>query len=96
VVLLVAAICLLSGLDLACTLAARDQATFRELNPLIGRRIDDAGSVVLFKVLTVAAASVTFLALRRHRITELACWTVGAAHVALAMIWGMYHHIVYI
>jgi len=91
VLLLVGVICLLNGFDLAFTLLARQVGQFREVNPVARPLLERPAALVAFKVAAVLVASVIFIAFRRHRLTEIACWGFCFVYTALSLVWTTYY-----
>ena len=77
--------------DLGYTLSEWGTNDFVELNPLAAKLMSAPGHlVVVFKFGMLGVATLILLALRQHRVTELACWLVVAAKLYLAVRWFVY------
>ena len=64
----------LSVLDLVWTMLAHRAGAMSELNPLGSRFIDDARSLILFKLVATAIAAGILFATRRYHFARRACW----------------------
>jgi hypothetical protein len=91
VLLLVIVLWVLNAFDLKFTLLAQHIGGFIEMNPLARMFVSDSGALIAYKFALIIPATVIFLALRRRLITEVGCWLLLAAHVALAFIWREYY-----
>lgn len=89
VILLVCAIWLLNGFDLALTVIANNQGLLQEGNP-VARYMLRLGtpSIVLFKIGLVLIGSYPLLRYRRARITEIGTFIILIAYALLAVHWS--------
>ncbi len=91
VVLLLAAVWLLNGFDLTFTLIANAHGRFLEMNPVAAVLLSGpALAVVIYKAALVAFGTAILLWVRRHSISELACWFLLATNVYVAVRWSLY------
>ena len=93
VLLLLLALWVLNGFDLALTLLATGRDGFVELNPLAARLLHSAAGLIAFKLAMVGLASAIIVLLRRRRTTELGCWGMCAAYTGLACMWSVFYRI---
>lgn len=93
VLILCAALWLLNGFDLVCTISARDIGGFHEQNPVARSMLESSPALVVLKLIGVTLASTIFIAYRRHRVIELACWGMTAIYVSLSLLWMTYYNI---
>ena len=93
VVLMVVFIWIVSVFDLTFTMLAHKLGGFRELNPVARSLLDSSDALIIWKVATVLAASLVFLALRKRRVTEIGCWGLAIVHTILAFLWAAYYTI---
>jgi hypothetical protein len=63
---------------------------FNEMNPVAQAMMDHPYAIIVFKLGTVAFASVVLLAFRRHPLAELGCWGLAAVYALLSVIWLQY------
>ena len=84
VVLMVVFIWIVSVFDLTFTMLAHKLGGFRELNPVARSLLDTSDALIIWKVATVFATSLVFLALRKRRVTETGCWGLAVVHTARA------------
>ena len=87
VISLLVVLWVLNFFDLAYTIHAHQTGQFFELNPVARGMLDSPWILAGFKCLAVALGSVILIALRRHRLAELAAWLLCLAYVALAIRW---------
>lgn len=91
ILLALAIVWVISIFDLGYTLAEKGTGQFVELNPLAEKLLNGPDhTVVFFKFALLGLSTVIILALRRYRITELACWLMVVAKVYLAVRWFTY------
>lgn len=89
VILLVGAIWLLNGFDLAFTLLSHQQGVLDEQNPFARQMLEQGvASIVLYKVGLVLIGSYPLLRFRTVRITELGTLVIVLAYATLAMRWS--------
>ena len=92
IVLLLIAIWVVNLFDLAFTLIAHDTGNFVEANPIARALLDNRPALLAFKLGAIVLATVIFLYLRRHWLTELGCWFLCGTYAALSFMWLFYYH----
>lgn len=94
--LLIAAIMIMSIVDLFCTLTYMRTVGMIELNPLARAMISigQTRQLVMFKAFTVTLACGTIFLLRRHGRAEIAAWTAAAALACLMLHWFHYNSLI--
>lgn len=94
--LLIAAIVVMSVVDLVCTLTYMRMVGMIELNPLARAMISigQTRQLVMFKAFTVTFACGTIFLLRRHGRAELAAWAAAGALACLMLHWFHYNSII--
>ena len=81
----------LNGLDLVCTLLARDMGGgFVEMNPVGRLLLDSSLALTFFKVGFLLLGSVLLMRLRRYRGAEVAAWWTCLVYAVLAFRWATY------
>lgn len=91
VLILVLATWVLILFDLNFTLLACRIGGFEELNPLAQQFVDSEQALVMYKFALTLPATAIILLLRRKLLTEIGCWTLFAAHLALTAMWVSYY-----
>jgi hypothetical protein len=91
VLILVLAIWVLMLFDLDFTLLACRIGGFEELNPLAQQFLGSEQALVIYKFALTLPATAIILLLRRKLLTEIGCWTLFAAHLALTAMWVSYY-----
>lgn len=91
VVVVLAAVWVLNGFDLAFTLHEVPRG-FTEANPVAALLLGGPPElVVAYKAKLVLWASLILIGLRQHRLTEWACWFLLAAYCLVALRWASYY-----
>ena len=91
VFLLVVMLWVLNAFDLKFTLLAQHIGGFTEMNPIASMFVSNSTALIAYKFGLIIPATAVFLVLRRRAITEIGCWLLLAAHVALAFVWQEYY-----
>ncbi len=91
VFLLVIMLWVLNAFDLKFTLLAQNIGGVTEMNPIARMFVSDSTALITYKFALIIPASIIFLAMRRRLLTEVGCWLLLGAHVALAFIWQQYY-----
>ena len=96
VLLLLLAVALLNGFDLACTLFANRINMLNEMNPLAAMFLKQGmiWGLIGFKVLVVLCSLGTLWKLRSCRLTVAACWVVLLTYACLGAVWYQWAHVV--
>lgn len=91
VLLTLAAVWVIAVFDLGYTLAESGTQDFFELNPLAARLLGGSmHSIIAYKFGLLGFGTLILLALRRHVITELACWFLFVSKLYVAVRWYSY------
>jgi hypothetical protein len=94
VLLAVAAIWIISVLDLGYTLLESLNSGFVELNPVAAGLIGGSTATLVSYKLTLLLISTTVLLIcRRHRVAELGCWLLLSVYVYVALCWCSYYEL---
>ncbi len=91
VMLLVGLLWVLNMLDLCLTIMAHRLGHMEELNPIARPLLGDTHLLILFKLSCLSLASLIFLVFRRHRATEVACWSLSTVYLTLGVVWLDYY-----
>jgi hypothetical protein len=91
VLLLVLVIWVFNVFDLNFTLLAHRIGGFEEANPLAAAFLPSEEALVIYKFAMILPPTLIFLFFRRRLLTEIGCWTLCAAHVALSFMWVVYY-----
>ena len=92
VLLLLVVIWGLNAFDLGFTLHQAPSLHFVEMNPLAARLLDaPPAALFTYKFSLVGAGTVILVSLRRHTVSELACWFLLAAYFYVAARWFVYY-----
>jgi len=91
VLLLVLVIWVFNVFDLNFTLLAHRIGGFEEANPLARAFLPSDEALVIYKFAMILPPTLIFLFFRRRLLTEIGCWTLFAAHVALSFMWVAYY-----
>ena len=91
VMLLVGLLWVLNTLDLCLTIMAHRLGHMEELNPIARPLLGDTHLLILFKLSCLSMASLIFLVFRKHRATEVACWSLSTVYLTLGGVWLDYY-----
>jgi len=94
ILLLLVLIWIVGLADLGLTLLApqNPDTEFVEGNPIAAAMLHSPDKLIVFKIIALTLASAIFIVLRRHRLTEIACWAMCIVHFALALLWRVYFY----
>ena len=92
VILLLVVIWGLNAFDLGFTLHQAPSIHFVEMNPLAAQLLDaPPAALFMYKFSLVGAGTVILVSLRRHAVSELACWFLLAAYFYVTARWFVYY-----
>jgi hypothetical protein len=95
VALMLLALAILNGFDLAYSLFAERISQLNEMNPVMAALLGQGPALfAAFKIIMVCSGLGLLWKLRYCRLTIPACWLLFAAYVSLSVIWVQWVHTV--
>jgi hypothetical protein len=90
VTLMLALLWIVGLFDLVFTILAHRIGGFHEANPVARPLIGDDSALALYKLGLLVLSTAILFVLRRHLVTEITCWMLGAIYAGLALMWLAY------